>query len=259
MLCMPGLIRSDTEAQWRSSGRMWHHLLQRYLSKKELFVLGIFAHFSNNPRWLVVSIISVKLWKCSMPQIHFGVGWTEIPLWHPHHPVASSTHQHQAQEDGGQSGSSKKGRWPISSYPHSGLHLTHRLQSSYTIKPSVHSFHWWMVVAVPGSTFAHENKGDVGMVSKPSSMPPAHIPTTTRQISLASSFMELRMNDLDLVILVDRLVSVCSSTVLVHQYCTSTFDPLHYTSHYCATLHHLHVSLSNYLQEYIFNNDSVAL
>ena len=62
-----------------------------------------------------------------------------------------------------------------------------------------------IVVAVPGSSLSHENEGDVGMVSKPSSTPPAHIPTTTWQISLDTSCMEWRMNDFHLVILVDRL------------------------------------------------------
>ena len=60
-------------------------------------------------------------------------------------------------------------------------------------------------------------------------------------------------------VLIRCSVCVCGSTVLVHWYHTSTLDPLHYTSYYPIMMYHLHVSFSNYLQEYISNNDSVAL
>jgi hypothetical protein len=65
-----------------------------------------------------------------------------------------------------------------------------------------------VMVVDPNSSLDVEDDGDIdagGMVSRPSSTPSAHIPTTTRQISFDTSCMERKINDSDFVILANIL------------------------------------------------------
>ena len=65
-----------------------------------------------------------------------------------------------------------------------------------------------VIVVDPNSSPDFEDDGDIdagGMMSRPSSTPSAHIPTTTRQISFDTSCMERKINDSDFVIFADIL------------------------------------------------------
>ena len=73
-----------------------------------------------------------------------------------------------------------------------------------------------VIVVDPNSCLDVEDNGDIdvedngdidagGMMSRPSSTPSAHIPTTTRQISFDTSCTERKINDSDFVSFFDIL------------------------------------------------------